>query len=165
MVQDIRKRERFRCLYPIDLIPKSLPNRWSVIIVNQDTSEQKGSHWGVLHYTSYAIVAHYDSVGKQPKIVVHNLFLSQDMTYMYNNKRLQSYNTDTCGLFCLYYSYYSCRGVDFNSILKHFSDNLFDNEILVSRFFVKRFHKVYINLSFYVSIYNFVMNSVLYKLI
>ena len=133
-------RERFRGIYPIDLIPKELPNR-SVIIVNQDTSNQKGSHWVVIHYMSDAIVEYFDSVGKQPKVEVHNLLLSQDMTYMYNNKRLQSYNTYTSWLFCLYYSYYSCRGVDFSSILSRFSDNLVDNEVLVSRFFVDRFHK------------------------
>ena len=35
MVQDEWIRERFRGVYPIDLIPKNLPIR-SVIIVNQD---------------------------------------------------------------------------------------------------------------------------------
>ena len=78
-------------------------------------------------------------MGKQPKVEVHNLLLSQDMTYMYNNKRLQSYNTYTCGLFCLYYS---CRGINFSNILNRFSDNLVDNELLVSRFFVDRFQRM-----------------------
>ena len=60
MVQDRWIRERFRGIYPIDLIPKDPPNR-SVIIVNQDTSNQKGSHWVVIHYTSDIItIAGYD---------------------------------------------------------------------------------------------------------
>ena len=141
MVQDKWIRERFRGVYPIDLIPKNLPIR-SVIIVNQDASNQKRSHWVVIHYTSDAIVEYFDSVGKQPKVEVHNLLVSQDMMYMYNNNRLQSYNTYTCGLFCLYYSYYSCRDINFSNILNCFSDNLVDNEILVSRFFVDRFQKM-----------------------
>ena len=139
MEQDRWIRERFRGIYPIDLIPKNLPSK-SIIIVNQDTSNQKGSHWVVIHYTSDAIVEYFDSVGKPPKLEVQNLLLSQDMMYMYNNRRLQSYNTYTCGLFCLFYSYYSCRGVNLNGILRHFSDNLLHNELLVSRFFVERFH-------------------------
>ena len=139
MEQDRWIRERFRGIYPIDLIPENLPSK-SIIIVNQDTSNQKGSHWVVIHYTSDAIVEYFDSVGKPPKLEVQNLLLSQDMMYMYNNRRLQSYNTYTCGLFCLFYSYYSCRGVNLNGILRHFSDSLLDNELLVSSFFVERFH-------------------------
>ena len=139
MEQDRWIRERFRGIYPIDLIPENLPSK-SIIIVNQDTSNQKGSHWVVIHYTSDAIVEYFDSVGKPPKLEVQNLLLSQDMMYMYNNRRLQSYNTYTCGLFCLFYSYYSCRGVNLNGILRHFNDSLLDNELLVSSFFVERFH-------------------------
>ena len=39
-------------------------------------------------------------------------------------KRLQDYNTNTCGLYCLFYSYYSCRSCDLKSIIKCYTNDL-----------------------------------------
>ena len=97
------------------MIPDNLPEN-SLIVVNQDRSMERGSHWIVLHYKADDFVAHFDSVGKQPKKYIHNLLLSNIKSYMYNNKRLQAYDSYTCALFCLYYSFYSCRLVSFPKI-------------------------------------------------
>ena len=111
------------------MIPYNLPAN-SLIVVNQDRSRERGSHWIVLHYNFKAndFVEHFDSVGKQPKKYIHNLLLSIIKSYMYNNKRLQAYDSYTCGLFCLYYSFYLCRLVSFPKILEGFTDNLSENE-------------------------------------
>ena len=122
MSSDRMIEKRFRGLYPLDMIPKNLPPN-SLIVVNQDRSMEPGSHWIVLHYKDNNIVEHFDSVGKTPKKFIHNLLISNNNTYGYNNKRLQAYNSNTCGLFCLYYSFYSCR-----LVLQGFTSNLSENE-------------------------------------
>ena len=87
------------------------------------------------------VVEHFDSAGKQAKRdIVNNLF-SNALTYKYSNKRVQNYHTDTCGLFCLYYSYHSSRGRTMQSILSDFSVNLKSNEDMVIRFFTNKFVK------------------------
>ena len=48
MMKDKKIKKIFKGVYPIDLIPESLDYP-SLIVVNLDTSEKKGSHWIVLH--------------------------------------------------------------------------------------------------------------------
>ena len=137
---DEKNRDQFYGVYSLDLIPKKLPIP-SLVIVNLDYSTDKGSHWVVLHRVNNEVVEHFDSAGKQPKRdIVNNLF-SNALSYKYNNKRVQNYQTDTCGLFCLYYSYHSSRGRTMQSILSDFSVNLKSNEEMIIRFFNNNFVK------------------------
>ena len=137
---DEKIREQFYGVYSLDLIPKKIPIP-SLVIVNRDYSTDKGSHWVVLHRVNNEVVEHFDSAGKQPKRdIVNNLF-SNALSYKYNNKRVQNYQTDTCGLFCLYYSYHSSRGRTMQSILSDFSVNLKSNEEMIISFFKNNFVK------------------------
>ena len=137
---DEKIRDQFYGVYSLDLIPKKLPIA-SLVIVNLDYSTDKGSHWVVLHRVNNEVVEHFDSAGKQPKRdIVNNLF-SNALSYKYNNKRVQNYQTDTCGLFCLYYSYHSSRGRTMQSILSDFSVNLKSNEEMIISFFNNNFVK------------------------
>ena len=130
--------KRFCGIYPLDMIPENLPAN-SLIVVNQDRAMQTGSHWIVLHYKENNIIEHFNSVGKPPKRFIHNLVIGNKNTYMYNNKRLQACNSNTCGLFCLYYSFYSCRLVSFAKILESFTARLSENEKIVTDFFFVNF--------------------------
>ena len=123
----------FMGVYSIDLIPQDLPTP-SIIVVNLNSCEKKGSHWIVLHYQRKH-VEYFDSLGKQPKKMKHNLLTSKGFTYKYNKKRLQSPYTDSCGLFCFYYSYYSCSKIDYNIILTNFSSNRECNEEIVKNLY------------------------------
>ena len=138
MTSDRMIERRFRGIYPLDMIPKNIPAN-SLIVVNQDRSMEAGSHWIVLHYKEKDVVEHFDSVGKPPKNFIHNLLIGNRSKYMYNNSRLQAYNTNTCALFCLYYSFYSCRFMSFQKILQGFSSDLSDNEKIVTNFFLMNF--------------------------
>ena len=137
---DEKIREQFYGVYSLDLIPKKIPIP-SLVIVNLDYSTDKGSHWVVLHRVNNEVVEHFDSAGKHPKRdIVNNLF-SNALAYKYNNKRVQNYQRDTCGLFCLYYSYHSSRGRTMQSILSDFSVNLKSNEEMIISFFKNNFVK------------------------
>ena len=141
MKQDEMISKIFHGVYPIDLIPNDLP-RPSIIVFNQDKSTGMGTHWIVLHYKEDNMTEHFDSIGKKPMIYIHNLLISKNMSYMYNNKTLQNYGTNTCALFCLFYSFYSCRKVSFQHIMTMFSDNLLSNESIVIKFFLDNFQSV-----------------------
>ena len=120
-------------VYPIDLIPHDLPIL-SLIVVNLDSSEKKGSYWIVLHFQRKH-VEYFDSLGKQPKKEIHDLLPSKGFTYKYNKKRIQSPHTDSCGMFCFYYSYYNCRKIDYNVLLTNFTSNLQCNEDIVEKLY------------------------------
>ena len=95
----------------------------------------------VLHRVNNEIVEHFDSAGKQPKRDIVISLFSNALSYKYSNKRIQNYNTDTCGLFCLYYSYHSSRGRTMQSILSDFLANLKSNKDMVIKFFANKFLK------------------------
>ena len=139
MNQDEFIRKRFKGVYPIDLIPKDLVYP-SIIVVNQDKSYQNGSHWVVLHHNDVKRADHFDSLGKKPIEYLNNLLISKNITYKYNNKRIQNYMTETCGHFCLYYSFYSCRGWRLEEILETLSHDLQKNEEIVTNFVLNNFN-------------------------
>ena len=122
MERDKEIRKKFMGMYPIDLILNNLPVP-CLIVVNLDSSEKKGSHW-IVHYPKNH-VKYFDTLGKRQVKAIHLLLNSKGITYKYNKTRLQSSNTETCGLFCFHYSYYSCRKIEFNFILTNFSNNLY----------------------------------------
>ena len=55
-------------------------------------------------------------------------------TYKYGTLRLQNNDSNTCGLFCLYYTYYTCRGCLLESVTNNFTNNLHKNKIIVVQF-------------------------------
>ena len=65
MLKDHNIKKFFKGVYPIDLIPENLEYP-SLIVVNLDSSEKKGSLSVVLHYISNHIVEHFDSIGTKP---------------------------------------------------------------------------------------------------
>ena len=79
-------------------------------------------------------VEYFDSLGKKPKKAILKYLFSQNIKCVYSTKRLQNYNTNTCGLYCLFYSYYSCRSCDLESIVECYTDDLKKNERIVKNF-------------------------------
>ena len=87
------------------------------------------------------IVEHFDSIGRKPDEHIISILFKKKITYKYNNKRLQSLYTNTCGLFCLFYSYYSARNEDMITVLDRFGDTYKENEFIVIKFYTDYFKK------------------------
>ena len=49
----------------------------SIIVVNQDNSEEEGTHWVVLHFKPNNRVEQFDSLGRKPLRYSHNLLISK----------------------------------------------------------------------------------------
>ena len=65
--------------------------------------------------------------------IVENL-LKHDRICKYNNQRIQDFNTQTCGLYCLFYSYYASRSCSLANIVYCFDEDLDNNECIVKEF-------------------------------
>ena len=138
MLKDKEIRIKFKGVYPIDMIPINIPPM-SLIVVNLDPSYETGSHWVVVHYLDDKNSEHFDSLGRKPERRIHNLLMYNNMTYKYNNQRIQNFFSETCGLYCIYYSYYSSRGRMMEDILKDFNSNLEYNDEIVKKFYLTQF--------------------------
>lgn len=109
------------------------PNIPSIYIINQDPSTEPGSHWIALFINN--IPEHFDSLGYQPIKYLENYLIVNGPNFIVNTKRVQNYTSNSCGMFCLFYAYFRCRGYSFNEIMHMFSDNLILNEFVVQSFY------------------------------
>ena len=128
---DSEIRKCYMGIYPIDEIPDVKNGK--LVVVNLDPSYRPGSHWIVLYRRNDAYMEYFDSMGRKPKIDILTYLFAKNYKCVYNAKRIQDYNTNTCGLFCLFYAYYACRSCSFENIINCFTDNLKINEALVKK--------------------------------
>ena len=104
-----------------------------IFIVNNDPADMPGRHWYALFFTTTN--EHFDSAGFAPIPALRIELTAHGPSFKYNDRRVQAFHSDTCGLFCLFYCYFRCRGYSFADIMKMFSDNLQLNEHLVKYFY------------------------------
>ena len=145
-------------LYIVNSDPSYKPGEhWLATFVglSSDTSQANGASHG--HLAS--LNEHFDSAGRAPLVAMQD-FLTEQSTqpparraassdssssskrntspsqgYMYNHVRVQDFNSDTCGMFCLMYIYYRSLGLSFSSFLSMFSSNLKENDSIVKYFY------------------------------
>ena len=108
-------------------------NKPSIFIVNSDTIMLPGKHWYALYFD--VVNEHFDSAGSSPDKTLENYLIAYGPNYLYNSQRVQSPHSDTCGLFCLFYCFFRCRGFSFSRIMNMFSKNLTVNEAVVKYFY------------------------------
>jgi hypothetical protein len=86
-----------------------------MFIVNTDTCDRGGSHWVAFHFPLVALAEFFDSLGNAPE-TYHCHFASvlivNGPQYYYCWSRIQPNDTDTCGLYCLYYFKRRHRGME-----------------------------------------------------
>lgn len=143
----------------IDQLPTRLPSKPTLFIVNTDPSHLPGEHWlailasdktleqaASLQHPVLSINEHFDSAGQAPGAEIQSFLnsfscvnkrvcTSSYKSYMYNHLRVQDFNSDSCGLFCLMFAYYRSRNVSFSSFLSMFSSDLSENESIVKYFY------------------------------
>ena len=81
---------------------------------------------------------YFDSLADEPQKEFQK-FLSQNSHngYSVNTRRVQSYESNTCGQFCLYYAYFRSRDIPMDVIVKSFSYDYAYNDCMVRDFVSK----------------------------
>jgi len=101
-------------------------------IVNTDTCDRGGSHWVAFHFPLGGPAEFFDSLGSAPETYHRrfaNVLIVNAPEYYYCSSQIQPEDTDTCGLYCLYYFKRRHRGMELPDIVKDFStDDLKGNE-------------------------------------
>ena len=107
MLMDPYIRQYYGGVIPRDRLPLVV-KKPTIYIINTDPSSLPGKHWVTLFMDT--VCEHFDSSGLPPRKDFENLLIAHGPNYMFNNKRLQDFNTNTCGLYCLMFAYFRCRG-------------------------------------------------------
>lgn len=100
-------------------------------VVNTDVSTGYGKHWTVIFLPKDGPAEFYDSLGHHPRLYsrdIERFLTAYGCGYVFNCKRLQNYNSTTCGKFCLFFISKRCKGVAFADVIQGFGDDLNVNE-------------------------------------
>ena len=132
MLRDPYIRRYYGGVVALDQLPLII-TKPSIYIVNSDPANKPGRHWFALFFTT--VNEHFDSAGFYPNPTLEAKLIAHGPKFQYNDRRVQAFHSETCGLFCLFYCYFRCRGYSFRKIMKMFSDNLQLNEHIVEYFY------------------------------
>lgn len=115
----------------------TMKERNKFYIVNTDPSYKPGKHWVCIFLSN--VPEFFDSLG-QPPLYYDRRFerfvIIQGPTYMYNSKRIQSYGSDSCGHYCIYYVVKRAMGFSMRDIVNEFSStDLLSNDNKVQGFY------------------------------
>ena len=133
MLSDPYMRPYFGGVLGRDQLPVFVHDTPKLYIVNTDLLAEPGTHWIVLYMDEDGEI--FNSLGIEPEEDFKNFLIVNSIQYKYNCKRLQNYNSNACGLYCLFYAYCKCRGYDFQEFLNLFTDDFALNDVKVKYFY------------------------------
>ena len=126
------KIKNFAGVYAKDQLTPDMIKRDYFYIINLDDmySPTNGTHWVACFYDGDRI-EYFDSYGLKPPQII-----SENYDYIYNSSQLQSYQSKSCGYYCLYYIFHRSHDYNFYEIIKQFSLTDLDyNQKLIMDFF------------------------------
>ena len=116
---------KFRGVFASDKLPVHVPVD-QFCICNTDTWKNEGKHWILIYFPPEGVTEFFDPLGNRPSAEFVR-FMGD--TYLYNTKRYQPLNSNTCAYYCLFFAFMKSRGLKYQSIL-----DLMGTEKIVVRF-------------------------------
>ena len=112
-------------LPPPFMVPQSF-------VVNEDFSDEPGTHWVAIFIRSKNEVNYFDSLGRAPTMAIAE-YLNMFPIINQNKKTYQSINSTVCGLYTMYFIYMSTLGYTLRQIETILSKQA-DPDLYVSNF-------------------------------
>jgi hypothetical protein len=104
------------------------------LIQNLDTSKQKGSHWTAIYIDHDRYGFYFDSYGNCPTKTIERYLKRNCYDYMHNGKLVQGIYSSCCGQHCLFCLFHKANGKSFEEIIDSYSNDLEENDNLVTEF-------------------------------
>jgi hypothetical protein len=147
---DCKLSVTFEGVFASDLIPTFCGSR-TALVLNESPQSDSGTHWiGI--YIENGKGEYFDSYGRSPEVANFVHFLDRNCprkNWRYNEKELQSYDTDVCGQYCIWFISERARGKSMNDIVSTFSKDTQKNDVIVKERVETRFGRIaeqYINI-------------------
>ena len=125
-------RDKFRGVYPIDLLPK---RQQGAYVINLDKHDEPGSHW-VAVYDDGKTVEYFDSYGLPPTCLE---FLGT--SYNYSSVQLQPLLSLACGYYCCYFLIHRIQGLNMSKIVDVLDRS--DSHYIVKNYLYSRFSPIF----------------------
>ena len=137
-------KKYFEGIFSADNLPKKIKKN-CFIICNTDVSTGPGKHWYCIAKLSSTILQCFDSLGidnTKKNFILSNLRQKGIEQIKFNVTQVQSSESDTCGLFVLYFliQRYHNKDLSFNELMNEiFVFSQTENEKLVNSFALDHF--------------------------
>lgn len=139
--KDDKLRAIFLDIYPSDMLPSKLPFKPCGLIINTHGAYQPGEHWLAMYFDAYGNGELFDSYGITSISSVFGQFLRKHSKHAFIHDRwLQSMDTSVCGMYCIYYLYFKCRGSSYTEMFSKFDINLPRNDAFICNFIRRKFN-------------------------
>jgi hypothetical protein len=113
----------FAGVFPSDMLPDKIPFPCSAI-ANTDPASKPGRHWVAFHFDSEGNGEYFDSYGKPPcNTALFNFLVDKNVkceTPDVNPVRLQGFDSDVCGQYCIAFLTKRARGKSMQNIVESF---------------------------------------------
>jgi hypothetical protein len=135
-------RRYFCGVLALDEVPLKKINHQCAFIVNTQKSSQPGQHWFGVFVPRHGPIEYFDSYGQPPRQQrIYDFISVNKRGFIYNNKRIQSHNSENCGQFTLFYIYFRCRGYTMKQYSKFFMpENFHYNDRFIEYLYKKHKH-------------------------
>ena len=120
--------EYFLGVFAADQLPtRKIEQEVWLLVCNCCPINLPGEHWIALFGNARQEIEVFDSFGFSPNVYdgVHQFLRDQHPTLItYNTQQLQSFESDACGHYCLYFAYYRAQGVSMSTIIEKIVDGM-----------------------------------------
>ena len=122
LIKDWSVKQIFRGVFSSDGLPKQVRKGVAhAFVINTDPHDKPGAHWVALYVSAFGRATYFDSFGMLPFPQTIADFLTYNQwTLRSNPVTLQSFDTSTCGLYCVLFIKYMCRGESLQNFLNLF---------------------------------------------
>ena len=118
MLSDKYTKKDFLGVFPRDKLPNNFLTS-SCFIFNTHKSNQPGEHWLAFFIDKKRNVEFFDPIGLHPNLYGLDKYIKKKFQkkIIFSNKRIQGYQSNYCGIYCIYFLFRRCRGDSFKKII------------------------------------------------
>ena len=112
----------FQGCFAADKIPTKFPKYPIALIVNEDKSNQYGSHWVSIFIKNLKYIYYFDSLGKEHSVPLIDKYLNRFQYCVKNKNSFQNILNKTCGHYCIFFVILISLDIPFNVIINLLSN-------------------------------------------
>ena len=124
----------FTGVFPSNHLPRYVKGECVLFVANTDSCDRGGEHWISIYIDEFGNGEYFDSFGFYPQKSFNDYMSKNCKRWTLNARRLQSFNSDYCGAFCVFYCAYRCKRFNLDNIVSLFTNDYAMNDRLVFNF-------------------------------
>lgn len=134
---DVKTKEAFLGVFPINRLPKRLIQLPVLFIINTNTSNLPGQHWKAIFISKNREGEVFDSLATPVELILSHWMNTFTRKWTISTLTLQNPLSPTCGAYVLYFVLNRLKHNSLKSCLSFFSNHVIENDKRMEQFYNK----------------------------